>query len=488
MLNANRKIITFALFLVTFMSAIEGTIVITAMPIIISDLQGVEVMNWVLSIYLLATAVTAPIYGKLADRFSRKFAFNIGLFFFLGGSLLSGISPNMLFLIIARAIQGIGGGAIMPLTLILLADLFDVDKRTKMLGVSSAIWGIAGLLGPLTGGIIVQNISWHWIFLINLPVGIFAMWMITTGLEEKAKLRDTKPLDISGTIFLVLIILSFMLSVQFFGSHGFSLLPIFFLVICILSTVIFKRIERKAADPIVPFYLLKNKNFMVYSAIGFIMNGFLIALDFYIPMWVQVINGESPTLGGIVITPQSFMWMVGAFITQGIVAFFGLRHTLIIGSVISTIFAVVIVFLPQNPTVLRFITIGIFLGLAFGVVFTAFTIGVQQSVAKKDVGIATGLNSLVRVGGNTVMIAVYGAILNIFMKAEMVKGANIKMMNVLMKSNQISELPKNLILPMRTLLYHGLRAVFVTALILMIINTLILLIFKTPQGFEENFD
>lgn len=176
--KSNTKIVTIAIFLTTFMTAIEGTIVSTAMPTIVSDLNGLGIMNWVVSIFLLMTAVSTPIYGKLADSLGRKPVFLFGIAVFVIGSALCGIAQNMVELILFRVIQGLGSGAVQPVAVTIIADLYTLEKRAKMLGLNSGFWGVASVIAPLLGGFIVQHLSWHWIFYINVPLGILAFLLV----------------------------------------------------------------------------------------------------------------------------------------------------------------------------------------------------------------------------------------------------------------------------------------------------------------------
>lgn len=211
--KTNVAVVTAAIFMGTFMTAIEGTIVSTAMPTIIGSLHGVHLMNWVFSIFLLTNAMATPIYGKLSDKIGRKPVFLIGLTVFVIGSLLSGLSQSMVMLIVFRAIQGVGAGAIMPVTFTIVADIYPFEKRAKMLGFNGSMWGIASVIAPLLGGFIVDQLSWHWIFFINVPLGLITFGLVWFFLQEDRR-QVRQPLDMRGTVWLLVALLALMYGFQ----------------------------------------------------------------------------------------------------------------------------------------------------------------------------------------------------------------------------------------------------------------------------------
>ena len=221
--ETNVKLVTVSVFVATFMTAIEGTIVSTAMPTIVGSLHGMEIMNWVFSIYLLTNAMLTPIYGKLADKIGRKPVFMIGIIIFILGSSLCGFAQDMLTLIIARAIQGVGAGAILPVALTIIADMYTLDKRAKILGLNSAAWGIASIFGPLAGGFIVDTVGWHWIFFINVPIGLVLLGLISIFLVEPKRERTKMPMDILGSVTLMAVLLTLLLGFQMISDNGFTL-------------------------------------------------------------------------------------------------------------------------------------------------------------------------------------------------------------------------------------------------------------------------
>lgn len=198
-MNSYQRKITAALLIATFLSAVEATIISTAMPAIVKKLGGIELISWVFAVYLLTSAVATPIFGKLADLFGRKKVFMFGTSLFLLGSMLCGLSQNMAHLIVYRAIQGIGAGAVVPITFTIIGDIFTFGQRAKVQGLFSSIWGIAGIFGPLFGGFFVDYLSWHWIFFINIPFGLISMMIIGKNLNEKMEKRERK-IDYGGAL------------------------------------------------------------------------------------------------------------------------------------------------------------------------------------------------------------------------------------------------------------------------------------------------
>src|SRR5699024_9207508 len=217
--------VTLALFIATFLSAVEGTIVSTAMPTIVGDLEGISIMNWVFSIFLLTSTLTTPIYGKLADNIGRKPVFIAGLIIFLTGSVLSGFSASMPQLIIWRAIQGIGAGAILPISNTIIADIYPPEKRAQIMGINNSAWGIASVVAPLLGGLIVDNFTWRWVFFINLPFGLLSMILTLMFLKEDKRATEGH-LDIWGIVWLSMTISGILYGVELLNKAHINWLMI----------------------------------------------------------------------------------------------------------------------------------------------------------------------------------------------------------------------------------------------------------------------
>ncbi len=329
MKKTNVPIVTLAIFMTTFMTAIEGTIVSTAMPTIVSDLDGLEIMNWVVSIFLLMTAVSTPLYGKLADSIGRKPVFLFGIALFVIGSSLCGLAQNMIELILFRVIQGLGSGAVQPVAITIIADLYTLQKRAKMLGLNSGFWGVASVIAPLLGGFIVQHLSWHWVFYINVPIGIIAFLLVLVYLREP-KHKSNSKLDLQGTIWLVLLLLALMFFLQDLGSNMNLLVMAALAVLIVISVILFFRAEKRAADPIMPLSMLRDKEFFALNIITLLIFGVVIGFEFYIPTWMQGINGTNASLAGFAVTPSSLMWIVGSFLIGGMLGRWGIKKRMTI--------------------------------------------------------------------------------------------------------------------------------------------------------------
>ena len=256
--KTNVMAVTVAIYVATFMSAIEGTIVSTALPTIVGDLHGVSLMNWVFSIYLLTNAMMTPIYGKLTDLVGRKPVMQAGLIIFIIGSMMSGLSNSMPVLIFWRAIQGIGAGALMPVSMTIIADIYSFERRAKVLGFNSSAWGIASVLAPLIGGLIVDKLSWHWIFFINVPVGLITLFLFQFYLREPKRHNNVK-IDYLGSFWLMLFLLCLMLSFQLLGNATISWVAVGTAwIISALSLWLFIRRESRTDEPVISMDLFKN--------------------------------------------------------------------------------------------------------------------------------------------------------------------------------------------------------------------------------------
>ena len=474
MKKTNVPIVTLAIFMTTFMTAIEGTIVSTAMPTIVSDLDGLEIMNWVVSIFLLMTAVSTPLYGKLADSIGRKPVFLFGIALFVIGSSLCGLAQNMIELILFRVIQGLGSGAVQPVAITIIADLYTLQKRAKMLGLNSGFWGVASVIAPLLGGFIVQHLSWHWVFYINVPIGIIAFLLVLVYLREP-KHKSSSKLDLQGTIWLVLLLLALMFFLQDLGSNMNLLVMAALAVLIVISVILFFRAEKRAADPIMPLSMLRDKEFFALNNITLLISGVVIGFEFYIPTWMQGINGTNASLAGFAVTPSSLMWIVGSFLIGGMLGRWGIRKTYDYMLTILVGADLVLILVPIYTPFWVFCIVATFNGTAFGAITTASQVRSQVLVPKDDIGVATSFNTLMKYLGQTMMVSIYGIAFNTMVAKGLAKhpGLTQEMMNKIVSAENAKTLASNVVPQLRQILVGGLKAVYVVSMIVIIISILL---------------
>jgi EmrB/QacA subfamily drug resistance transporter len=404
--------------MVMLLASLDQTIVSTAMPRVIADLHGFDRYTWVSTAYLLTSTVTVPIYGKLSDLFGRKPIFLFGIVLFLAGSALSGASQDMNQLIAFRAFQGLGAGALMPIAIAVVGDLFTPRERGKWQGVTGAVWGLSAILGPTLGGSITQYSTWRWVFYVNLPVGIAAMLVLIFLMPTLRGKAQKVSIDYIGAALLVLGTVPLLLGFTWAGTqyawNSPQIIGIFVgSVVVLAGFVIYEALlERRGGQPILEPSLFKNRIFTVSALVTAIFGMGLFGSIFFIPLFVQGVVGTSATNSGLILTPLMLTSIVGSVVSGQLVSRLGKYKWLaILGMVISVGGTLMLVRLSVTSGNTDVVIAMLVLGLGMGFGMSLYTLIVQNALPGK-IGQSTAALTFFRSIGGTIALAAMGSILN----------------------------------------------------------------------------
>ncbi|MEA2653400.1 MAG: hypothetical protein QOI37_627 [Chloroflexota bacterium] len=404
--------ILFAVMLGLFLGALDQTIVGPALPTIATALQGNDLYVWAITIYLLTSTISVPFWGKLSDIYGRKPIFMIGIVIFLIGSALSGLSQSMGMLIAFRGLQGIGAGSLFPVALAVIGDLFTPKERGKYQGLFGAVFGIAFIVGPLVGGFLTEQISWHWIFYVNIPIGIVSLIVIQRLLPNVKTARATRNFDIlGGAIFTVAI--SFLLvglTNKQFGAWTDTTVGGFILA-GIVGIVLFIIAEARAKEPIIPLGLFRNRTYTSSMISTFFASFAFFGAIIFLPRWFQFVHGFSPTNSGLAALPLMVGLIFSSIVSGLIVARTGKYKWLLVGAIIVMAVATGLMTQLTATTDLAVVWFWMFLaGLGVGPTFSVFTLVVQNAVPFSVLGVATSNLTFFRQIGGSVALAIVGTI------------------------------------------------------------------------------
>ncbi len=401
-----------AVMLGLFLGALDQTIVGPALPTIATDLSGNDYYVWAVTIYLLTSTISVPFWGKLSDIYGRKPIFMIGIVIFLIGSALSGLSQNMGMLIVFRGIQGIGAGSLFPVALAVIGDLFTPAERGKYQGLFGAVFGIAFVVGPLVGGFLTENISWHWIFYVNIPIGLASLYVINRLLPTVKNARASSDFDIlGGAIFSVAI--TFLLVGLTNKQFGDWTDPTVggFMVVGLIGIVMFVLAEARAKEPIVPLHLFRNRTFTSSMVATFFASFAFFGAVIFLPRWFQFVHGFTPTWSGLAALPLMIGFIFSSIASGLIVSRTGRYKWLTVGAIVIMGLATALMTQLTSDTPLPVVWLWMFLaGLGVGPTFTVFTIIVQNAVPFHELGVATSNLTFFRQIGGTVSLAIVGTI------------------------------------------------------------------------------
>jgi EmrB/QacA subfamily drug resistance transporter len=395
-----------------FMIAIEATIVSTAMPQIVAQLGGLHLYSWVFSSFLLTQTAMTVVFGKLADVYGRKPMMLVGIVIFLIGSILAGFAGSMMTMVVFRLIQGVGAGAVQPVAITIVADLYPARERGKIQGYLASVWAISAVLGPLAGGFIIRHWSWPWIFWINVPIGIAAAtgYILFLHEHEHAK-RERRSIDIAGAAWFTVAVASLLIALTEAGTSNHMPGLLAGGLFC-LSLGLFIAQERRAADPMISFALWGRRPIAAANSVGLLASMVLIGLTTFLPMYVQGVLHRSPVVAGLALTMMLVGWPAGATLGARNFHRFGLRQILVTGTVLVPSGTALFVFLTPESSPITAALGSLVMGFGMGLISVSSLVLIQELVDWSQRGSATASNLFARNLGSTLGATALGAVLN----------------------------------------------------------------------------
>jgi len=404
--RTHRPLTLAAILLSLFMAAIEATVVATAMPTVVGDLGGVHLYAWVFTAYLLTSTISVPIFGKLADLYGRKPILLVGAALFTLGSVACGLSTAMLQLVISRAFQGLGAGALQPIALTVVGDIYTLEERARVQGLTGAVWGVSGLLGPMVGGYLTEWLSWHWIFFLNVPFGVLAGVLFALFFHEERGARERVQLDLAGSALLASGLFLLLLATER-PSWG----PWPFLAVAAIGWL-FVAVERRADEPILPPSLFSRPPIATTAVTTTLFGATVLATWSYVPLYLQAVGGASAAEAGRAITPMLIGWPLFSAISGRVIPKIGFRLPVRIGLFAATVAAcgMALQVGGGKPTPL-FPALMFLLGCGLGFANTGLLLLVQTSVPWEFRGVATASTMFFRTIGGAVVVAAVGSLI-----------------------------------------------------------------------------
>jgi EmrB/QacA subfamily drug resistance transporter len=407
------RVVVSAVAVLLLLAALDQTIVSTALPTIVADLGGLDHLSWVVTAYILSSTVVAPLYGKLGDLYGRRVMVFVSVGLFLAGSLLCAMATTMPFLIAARGLQGLGGGGLFVLALSIIGDVIQPKDRGKVQGVFATVFGVSSVVGPLVGGWFVEEFTWHWIFYINLPIGAAALAGFALGFKanpEKVKHR----IDYAGAVALSLALAAIVLVTSLGGRtlawDSAAILAMAALAVVSLAAFLF--IETRASEPILPLGLFRMNVFWVTSVIGFAAGAALFGAITFLPIYLQIAKGSTPTVSGLQLIPMTLGILTASTISGRYMGSTGRYRWLpIIGTSLMTASMLLLSTLTAETPVAWFSVYLVMAGAGMGCIFPVVVTAVQNAVPRDQMGTATAAGLMFRQIGGSIAVALFGAML-----------------------------------------------------------------------------
>lgn len=465
-------IVTAALILSNAMVGLDGTIINTALPAIVSDMNGISSIGWIVAIFLLGEAASTPIWSKFGERIGNKHAYILATVLFAMGSLLQGLAPNIEFLIGVRLIMGIGCGGMNAIPFIIYADIYpDVKKRSQILGLATASFSTASIIGPLLGGWIVDTFSWHWVFFFNIPIALISIFVVGRYFKPRKRSSVKSRFDSLGAILLVS-----SLSLLLVGLQFISVIPLWQVAIIIIIALglltWFVRLERKIDDPILPIRLFTNRALVLDFALFAIIWGGFVAFNVYVPMWAQTLLAASAIIGGMTQIPSAITNFLGSELVPTLRERMPSLMIVISGIFFSILAFLILIFGGINLSFGMLMLASGLVGLGIGFCFNVLQVNVQEDAENRDVPAATSFSMLIRLLAQTFTSVMFSLVFNQTL-SEGVQQSNgqlsLTMLNNLTSTSKNSSLTHATQLMANQVMYHGFRNIMIVALFLLVI-------------------
>jgi EmrB/QacA subfamily drug resistance transporter len=412
-LRSERGPVLGAVMLSTALIAIDSTIIATSVPSIVADIGGFTQFPWLFSIYLLAQAVTVPICGKLADLYGRKPVLLAGIAVFLLGSVLCGAAWSMPVLIAARVVQGLGAGAIAPMTVTVVGDLYTTAERAKVQAYIASVWAVSSVVGPTLGGVLSEYASWRWIFFVNVPLCLLAGATIVRRFAERVERGEPK-IDVRGAVLLTTGLTLALLAILE-GGHSWAWLSVPGIAIAaagVVLLVVFVLLERHVTDPVLPLWVFRRRLLVASGIIATCAGAILLGLTSYVPTYVQVVLGHGPLVSGFALATLLLGWPISASQAGRIYLRYGYRVCVLGGTILAVAGTSLLLTLDRTTPVLAVAAFCLVIGLGMGLTVSPTVVATQSSVGWTDRGVVTANNLFLRSMGSAVGVAVFGAIAN----------------------------------------------------------------------------
>ena len=464
--RSRRPLILASVIAAMIMIALEATIVATAMPQIASQLGDLHLYSWIFAAFLLTQTAGTVIFGKLADIFGRKPVLLAGVGIFLVGSLLCGFAWSMPALIFFRLLQGVGAGAIQPVSITLVGDLYPMQERGKIQGYMASVWGIFSILGPIVGGLIVRDLSWAWVFWINLPIGVLATIGIVVFLHEERR-PERASVDVIGAALFTLAVTALMIALTEIGT-GSTDLEWGSVAVFVVASAAFVWQERRAPHPIIAFSLWSRRQIASVNIASLLSGMALIGLTTFLPMYVQAVLQRSALVAGLALTMVVLGWPIGSTIAAKTFTRFGLRQTLVFGCTLLPIGGVAFVLLGPGSSPWSGGVGSLVMGLGAGFLSTSSILIIQNCTAWSERGAGTSSNIFARNVGSTLGAAVFGAVLNFQLSRGDAPVSSTQIQQLLADSSAVANVDAAVRAALGSALHVTFWAVFVIAVLTLV--------------------